>query len=177
MMYEIKGQDRSYATAGVVLAAVKDALSQNHSRIESEDDSSFVFTSTAFQLNWHIFGLVSRGVVSVQAEEGHSVVSYKISLLGFRYAAALYSIVGIVMAIVMAVSFGDISCFWIPVLMLLFFFWCFGYGVNYLAAIVLASCFFNRVVSNIPAEAPPIPKKQIETVQQGAPADAERPRR
>jgi hypothetical protein len=179
-MYEIKGQKKSRAAPSVILAAVRDALFLKHVDIESEDDSSIVLTPLArttrnifLHLTWNTFRSVSRGVVSVQRQDGHSILSYKISLLRIRLVITFLSI----MAIVGGISSGNISVLLTLVSIVLFLGWGWIYGMNYLITLVRVSNFFDQVLWNLPAEQPPIPKQQIEGVQQGAPADAKRPRR
>ncbi len=152
MMYEIKGQKQSDATVCVILAAVGDALSRNHGHIESEDDSSIVFTSSFIQFNWNILAPVSRGVVSVQAQDGHSVLSYQVSLFRTRVAATIFTTMGIVMGIAMALSFGKLTVVLPFALMALLLGWGGVYGANYCIAKERLSRFFDQVLKNLPAE-------------------------
>lgn len=162
MMYEIKGQKQSRVPAHVILAAVHDALSQNHGHIESEDDESIVFTSPFVQFNWNIFAPVSRGVVSVQTRDGLSTLSYQISLFRVRVIAAVYTImIFTIMAIVMTVLSGEILLLLFFVTLALFFGWGWLYGMNYLITMGRVSSFFDRVLQNLPTESRPIPDRHI----------------
>jgi len=163
-MYEIKGQKKSHASPNVILAAVCEALSQHRIHIESEDDSSIMLTPLSHFTQRILLGLtcnafrnVSRGVVSVQREDGHSVLFYRVSLLRIRLLAMFFTI----LAIVGGVLSGDLSVFLFLVSFVMIVAWGCFYGINYLMATVQLSNFFDGILRIIPAEQPPISKQEM----------------
>lgn len=155
MIYEIKGRKESRASVQRIMAVLKDVLPRYHGYIGRVTDSSIEFSSPLIQSNWNIFAPVSRGMITIREEEGHSVLSYRLSLFRVRVIATLFTALGIGMA----VWSGEVAglAYIVPMAVVV---GCGGlYGINYLITMGRVSSFFDRVLKELPAEPPPVPAR------------------
>lgn len=147
-MYDITNVKISTANAGTILAEIRKDLPGKKVCLEDVSETTLHFTSPLLQRNCNLFAAASKGWVSVEQCDSHSVLTYGVSLFRARIGATLFTAASIVLPL----SSGDMEALSHMVPMGVLVGWGWVYGMNYLLASIRVSHYFDSLLSKIQLE-------------------------